>query len=56
MKSTGFLRILTVILVTLKLTELIRWEWVWVLSPLWISALLYGTAKIIEIAIRWSMK
>lgn len=32
--------ILTIIFVVLKLTDEIAWSWVWVLSPLWISALL----------------
>jgi hypothetical protein len=31
---------LTVLFVGLKLTGYITWPWVWVLSPLWISALL----------------
>ena len=31
---------LTLIFVVLKLTEVIDWSWWWVLSPLWISALL----------------
>jgi len=32
--------IIGVLFVILKLTELIRWPWVWVLSPFWIGALL----------------
>ena len=32
--------LLTVLFVGLKLTGYITWSWWWVLSPLWISALL----------------
>jgi hypothetical protein len=32
----GFLGILTLIFITLKLTGYISWSWCWVLSPLWI--------------------
>ena len=35
----GFPGLLTVLFVGLKLTGHITWSWVWVLSPLWISAL-----------------
>lgn len=36
----GFPGLLTLIFITLKLTDYIDWSWVWVLSPLWISILL----------------
>jgi hypothetical protein len=36
----GFPGLLTVLFVGLKLTGYISWPWVWVLSPLWISALI----------------
>jgi hypothetical protein len=36
----GFPGLLTVLFIGLKLTGKITWPWVWVLSPLWISALL----------------
>ncbi len=36
----GFSGWLTILFVGLKLTGHIAWPWVWVLSPLWISALL----------------
>jgi hypothetical protein len=35
---------LTIIFVVLKLTNVISWSWVWVLSPLWISAIIVGLA------------
>ncbi|MGD9381886.1 MAG: hypothetical protein PVI03_05520 [Candidatus Thorarchaeota archaeon] len=33
----GFVGLLTVLFVGLKLTGYIAWSWWWVLSPLWIS-------------------
>jgi len=37
----GFPGLLTVLFIGLKLTGHITWPWVWVLSPLWISALIF---------------
>lgn len=31
----GFLGVLTVAFIVLKLTDIISWSWWWVLSPLW---------------------
>lgn len=36
----GFTGLLTVAFIVLKLVGVITWSWWWVLSPLWISALL----------------
>ena len=36
----GFVGLLTVLFVGLKLTGYIDWPWVWVLSPIWISIIL----------------
>lgn len=36
----GFAGLLTVLFVALKLTGVIDWSWLWVLSPLWIAAFL----------------
>jgi len=36
----GFPGLLTVLFIGLKLTGHITWSWWWVLSPMWISALL----------------
>jgi len=35
----GFTGLLTILFIALKLTGVIQWKWVWVLSPLWISTL-----------------
>lgn len=32
----GFLEVLLIIFIVLKLTKLISWSWFWVLSPIWI--------------------
>jgi hypothetical protein len=42
----GFPGLLTVLFVGLKLTGHITWPWVWVLSPLWISALIFLCAVV----------
>jgi len=34
----GFAEALTILFIALKLTGVIAWSWLWVLSPLWISA------------------
>ena len=34
----GIVSVLTIIFVVLKLLGVIRWSWIWVLSPIWISA------------------
>ena len=35
----GFTGLLTIVFIILKLLDKIDWSWWWVLSPLWISAL-----------------
>jgi uncharacterized membrane protein YdbT with pleckstrin-like domain len=36
----GFVGLLTIVFITLKLTGFIDWSWWWVLAPIWISGLL----------------
>ena len=36
----GFVGLLTIVFIVLKLTKVISWSWVWVLSPIWICILL----------------
>ena len=47
----GFISILTLIFIVLKLTNNISWSWIWVLSPIWISliliALVFGIILVI---------
>lgn len=35
--KVGFLGLLTILFIALKLLGAITWSWVWVLSPLWIG-------------------
>jgi hypothetical protein len=32
----GFIGLLTIVFITLKLTHVIDWSWWWVLAPLWL--------------------
>lgn len=34
----GFFGLLAIVFITLKLTNYIAWSWLWVLSPLWLPA------------------
>ena len=36
----GFTGALTILFIGLKLTHVISWPWLWVLSPIWISLLI----------------
>lgn len=50
----GFIGLLTIVFITLKLTGYIAWSWWWVLSPLWIS---FGIGIIIFLAVLgWMIK
>ena len=35
--GVGFAGLLTIVFIALKLCGIIKWSWLWVLSPLWIS-------------------
>lgn len=35
-----FAGLLTIAFIVLKLTHIIEWSWIWVLSPLWIETIL----------------
>lgn len=39
-RGIGFTGLLTIAFVVLKLCNVIKWSWLWVLSPIWISILL----------------
>ena len=38
----GLSGVLLVVFIVLKLCKVITWSWVWVLSPLWISLVIWG--------------
>lgn len=37
----SFVGLLTIVFIVLKLTNTINWNWGWVLSPIWITLLIY---------------
>jgi len=47
----GFTSLLAIVFITLKLTNVIDWSWWWVLSPLWIPAVILAIAFIIVFAV-----
>lgn len=48
----GFVGLLTIVFITLKLTRVIAWSWWWVLSPLWISVALIGVIAVFVALLR----
>lgn len=50
----GFLGLLTIVFIALKLTHFIAWSWWWVLAPIWIPWALLIVGAIIYIG--WSAK
>ena len=36
----GIVSVLTIVFILLKLLGVIKWSWIWVLSPIWISAVI----------------
>lgn len=50
----GFAEALTLVFITLKLTGQIDWNWIWVLSPIWISiSILAVIFMVILLLDRW---
>lgn len=47
----GFTTLLAIAFIVLKLTGVITWSWIWVLSPIWISAAIAIIAIIVAIII-----
>jgi hypothetical protein len=39
--GVGFTGLLTILFIGLKLGHIIDWSWLWILSPLWIPAVLF---------------
>lgn len=42
-----FIPLLTVLFIALKLTLIIDWPWIWVLSPLWIGFLITALVLVV---------
>lgn len=49
----GFFGLLTIVFITLKLTGYIAWSWLWVLSPLWIAAIIMLAIIILAFWAHW---
>jgi len=47
----GFVGLLTIVFITLKLTNYITWSWLWVLSPVWIATILVLVGVVIAFCI-----
>lgn len=47
----GFVGVLTIVFVTLKLLGYISWSWWWVLSPLWIAAILFVVVLLLVVLV-----
>lgn len=47
----GFAEALTLLFIGLKLGKVISWSWVWILSPLWISAALIVVVCIVALVL-----
>lgn len=43
----GFMGMLAILFIGLKLTGYIDWSWLWVLSPLWIGFAIFGGIPLI---------
>ncbi len=50
--GTGFFGFLQLLFIGLKLGGKIKWSWIWVLSPAWISALFFLGVLITVLIIR----
>ena len=47
----GFVGLLQIVFITLKLLGVIGWSWLWVLSPVWISLAITGVIVVIAFVI-----
>lgn len=43
----GFVGVLQIVFIVLKLCKVIDWSWFWVISPLWIEAIVFGILLIL---------
>lgn len=47
----GFTGLLTIVFIVLKLCDIIAWSWWWVLSPLWLSTILWVIVVVIVLLV-----
>ena len=50
--GVSFMGLLTILFIALKLTNFIDWSWWWVLSPMWITCVIFVFAVIVLVLIR----
>ena len=50
--GVSFMVLLTILFIALKLTNFIDWSWWWVLSPMWLSAVILVFAVLLLVLIR----
>jgi hypothetical protein len=50
--GVSFMGLLTILFIALKLTNFIDWSWWWVLSPMWLSAVILVFAVLLLVLIR----
>lgn len=48
----GFVGVLQIVFIVLKLCKVITWSWFWVLSPIWIPIALWLLGLIIFVIVR----
>ncbi len=49
----GFTGLLTIVFIVLKLTNVISWSWLWVLSPVWIEIALVIAVILIGLGVTY---
>lgn len=47
----GFVGLLTILFIGLKLTGFIEWSWLWVLAPIWMSILLVAVSLVLMLVL-----
>lgn len=52
----GFVGLLTIVFIALKLVGVISWSWIWVLSPIWIDVCIALLFTLAILAITWWLK
>lgn len=52
--GVGFASLLTILFIGLKLAGFITWSWWWVLSPMWIAALLAIVILGVALLVLWA--
>lgn len=50
--GVGFCGLLTLVFIVLKLCGVIKWSWLWILSPLWIPVALFIIGFIIFLIVQ----